>query len=108
MTLSPYSPNERVEPRHALPRILPFCCLRNLTFFGINIAKSSKNAQSKLAFKNCLSLKHRGSDQSRLTPLLLVDISAVDPGLHADNSIRGVRLRETIVDIRAQRVQRQA
>jgi hypothetical protein len=28
------------DPRQALPRRLPFCCLRNFTFFGINIAKN--------------------------------------------------------------------
>jgi hypothetical protein len=40
MTRRPYSPKEIVDPRHALPRLLPFCCLRNFTFFGINIAKT--------------------------------------------------------------------
>jgi hypothetical protein len=33
----PNSPNESSEPRHALPVMRPRCCLRNLTFFGINI-----------------------------------------------------------------------
>src|SRR5580692_11692136 len=37
MALRPYSPNERVEPRHALPVIRPRCCLRYLTFLGINM-----------------------------------------------------------------------
>src|SRR5215469_3912667 len=42
MTFKPYSPNASDDPRHALPRRLPFCCLRNFTFFGINIAKTLK------------------------------------------------------------------
>jgi hypothetical protein len=32
-----------VEPRQALPRLLPFCCLRNFTFFGINMTKTLEN-----------------------------------------------------------------
>src|SRR3970282_2354517 len=35
--LSPYSPKASVEPRQALPFMRPRCCLRYLTFFGINI-----------------------------------------------------------------------
>src|SRR6266852_8693400 len=34
---SPKSPNDTSEPRQALPRMRPRCCLRNLTFFGINM-----------------------------------------------------------------------
>src|SRR5271170_7324668 len=41
------------------------------------------------------------------TLLLLVDVAAIDPGLDADNAIGGMRLGETVVDVGAQRVQRQ-
>jgi hypothetical protein len=34
----PKSPNEREPPVHALPFMRPRCCLRYLTFFGINMA----------------------------------------------------------------------
>jgi len=34
---NPYSPNASAPPRHALPVRRPRCCLRYLTFFGINI-----------------------------------------------------------------------
>src|ERR1700691_5493461 len=43
MTFKPYSPKDREDPRHALPRRLPFCCLRYFTFLGINITKTLKN-----------------------------------------------------------------
>ncbi len=43
----------------------------------------------------------------RLAALLLVDVAAIDPGLDADDAVGGVRLGKTVVDVRAQRVQRQ-
>src|SRR5246127_2373666 len=33
----PYSPKDKLEPRHALPLRRPRCCFLYLTFFGINI-----------------------------------------------------------------------
>src|SRR5262249_56760500 len=36
---SPKSPKASEEPRQALPRILPRCCLRYFTFFGINMVQ---------------------------------------------------------------------
>src|SRR5580658_9081848 len=99
MTFSPYSPKLSEEPRHALPRILPFCCLRNLTFFGINIAKIlvtySNTSMKRCPFGGTSELKCSGADDSRLTPLLLVDIAAIDPGLDADDAVGGARLGET-------------
>src|SRR5271157_2617057 len=38
MALSPNSPNEIDEPRHALPAMRPRCCFLNFTFFGIIMA----------------------------------------------------------------------
>ena len=35
--LSPKSPNDTSDPRHALPAMRPRCCFLNLTFFGINM-----------------------------------------------------------------------
>src|SRR6185312_8917551 len=37
MTLRPKSPNDSSPPVQALPVMRPRCCLRNFTFFGINI-----------------------------------------------------------------------
>src|ERR1700685_3666849 len=39
-TFRPKSPKESSEPRHALPVMRPRCCLRYLTFLGINIKSS--------------------------------------------------------------------
>src|ERR1019366_3562595 len=59
-TFNPYSPKDKEEPRQALPRLLPFCCLRNFTFFGINITKTSKSVVSEQWTVNSCSLhQHR-------------------------------------------------
>src|SRR6185437_1070641 len=55
-------------------------------------------------------LKRAAGDRRLLLPTLalLVDVAAVDPGLDADDAIRGLRLGKAVVDVRTQRVQRQA
>jgi hypothetical protein len=69
MTRRPYSPNEIAEPRHALPRRLPFCCLRNFTFFGINIAKTLEKQWSVVSDQWLVNLQlNQQLDHSRLNP----------------------------------------
>src|SRR5260370_22329597 len=49
-----------------------------------------------------------GNPRSLLAALLLVvDVAEVDPGLDADDTMRGLRLGKAVVDVRAQGVQRQ-
>src|SRR5580704_2966596 len=111
MTFRPKSPNDSSEPRHALPRILPFCCLRYLTFFGINIMKPSNRCRllTPAQFLNSIAdLENRRTHGSLgLAPLLLINIPAVNPRLHADHAIRRARFGKAVVNVRAQRVQRQ-
>src|SRR5688572_7441058 len=80
---SPNSPNASDEPRCALPRMRPRCAFRYLTRFGFSMARSSG--------------LRRGRAQ---------DFALEDPDLHANRSVRRVRRRETVVDVRAQGVQR--
>src|SRR5450755_3904903 len=40
IAFKPKSPNAKVEPRQAFPVMRPRCCLRFLTFLGINMAYS--------------------------------------------------------------------
>src|SRR5262249_22938599 len=95
----PNSPNATSPPRHALPRMRPRCCLRYLTFFGINIA--------------CLSPGARGSPRRALPIVLLATsqrhepLALVQPDLDADLTVGRVGLREAVVDVGAQRLQRQ-
>src|SRR5215470_14376570 len=76
----PKSPNESDEPRQAFPLIRPRCCLRYLTFFGIN-----------------MGLNPRCGGTLRL--LAGQDLPFVNPALHADHSIRCVSLCKAVVDV---------
>src|SRR5216117_1549275 len=84
--LSPYSPNDSVEPRCALPRMFPRWALRYLTRLGISMGR-------------LLGLGGRGGSQ---------DLALEDPDLDADRPRRRVRGGETVIDVRADRVQRPA
>src|SRR5213594_4413420 len=87
-----------LEPRHALPRRRPRICLRYLTFFGINIDLS------------CLA-PSRASDLGQAQPVLrprhALQLALVDPHLHADLPVGRAALGKPVVDVGAQRVQRQ-
>src|SRR2546425_9051530 len=87
-----------LEPRHALPRRRPRICLRYLTFFGINIGLS------------CLP-PSRASDLGQAQPVLrprhALQLALVDPYLHADLPVGRAGLAEPVIDVGAQRVQRQ-
>src|SRR3984957_10809466 len=119
MALRPKSPNERSEPRHALPFMRPRCCLRYLTFFGNNITEPSyprgpkprrySLAISEASLRPSKSLRGECARRDTLvaTLLLLVDVATIDPGLDADDAVRRVRLGEAVVDVGAQRMQRQ-
>src|SRR5204862_2753209 len=84
--LSPYSPNDSVEPRCALPRMFPRWALRYLTRLGISMGR-------------LLGLGGRGGSQ---------DLALEDPDLHADGPRRRVRGGEAVVDVGADGVRRHA
>src|SRR5262245_45055054 len=78
----------------------PRCCLRYLTFFGINMIRY-------------LLRPTRGAPRRPITVFLVATdarheaLTLVEPHLHADLPVGRVRLREPVVDVRAQRLQRQ-
>src|SRR5690606_33407769 len=80
----PYSPKCTVVPPLARPFSLPFCTLRCLTRLGINMSMAPFPAGL----------------------LLRENLAAVNPHLHADAAIGGVRFDEAVVDVGAQRMQR--
>src|SRR6202040_2369956 len=94
--LSPYSPKDNSPPRQALPRRRPRCCLRYFTFFGINI-KRPLNSHAR-----------RNPAGAALDAALGHVFALVDPALHANHAVGGVRLRESEIDVGAQCLQRQA
>src|ERR671922_773834 len=79
----PYSPKASVEPRCALPRMLPRWALRYLTRLGISMDAS-------------LCLRRRGAEHLALE----------DPDLHADRAVRRVGGGQAVVDVGPQRVER--
>src|SRR5882724_11217100 len=83
--LRPYSPKASVEPRYALPRMLPRWALRYLTRLGISMDRLSR-------------LRRRGAEHLALE----------DPHLHADRPVRRVGGGEAVVDVGPQRVERHA
>src|SRR6185436_14646221 len=82
----PNSPNESVDPRYALPRMLPRWALRYLTRLGISMV-------------GLLRLRRRDGAQH---------LALEDPHLHADRAGGRVRGRHPEIDVRAQRVKRHA
>src|ERR1700674_2429573 len=82
----PYSPKDNLPPRQALPRRRPRCCLRYFTFFGINMTLCSSGRRGygtlSAAFGHVFAL--------------------VDPALHANHAVSGVRLREPKINVGAQ------
>src|SRR5579875_904198 len=84
----PYSPKASVEPRQALPRRRPRCCLRYFTFFGISMASGS-----------CLARRRRRRFR---TPF-----AAIDPALHPDHPVGRVGLRKAVINVGIERLQRQ-
>src|SRR5882724_13475061 len=78
----PKSPKARVEPRVAMPFMRPRWAFRYLTRLGISM----------------------GSGLGR--PLGGEHLALEDPHLHPDGAEGGMRLRQPVVDVRAQGVQR--
>src|SRR5262245_41448269 len=113
----------------------PRCCLRYLTFFGINMMHSSSGRQrlegreglEGITLLACPALpahpaypalparlRSPGRPSRTAVPVFFVaahawheSLSFVEPDLHANLAVGGARLREPVVDIRAQRLQGQ-
>src|SRR5687767_13465532 len=88
----PYSPNATVWPRVAKPARLPRCILRYLTLAGINGIKFSLLCGHSLSRRGLL--------------LLRLHVAFANPALDSELAIYRVGLGKTIIDVRAQRVQR--
>src|SRR5678809_1367179 len=84
------------DPRQALPAIRPRCCFRYLTFFGINMALCPPARRAARRAVIFFAADPRGQA-----------LALVEPHLDADAAVGGERLREAVVDVGAQRLQRQ-
>src|SRR5271157_255291 len=105
----------------------PRCCLRYLTFFGINIKSALSFQLSALScWRALLLLPHfwvlgteywvlilerarraRFPRGRRFALLRRQNLTFINPALHANHAVRRARLGETVIDIGAQCVQRQ-
>src|SRR5882762_7136978 len=93
----PYSPKLTLAPRVATPVLRPFCSLRYFLLAGCSIPGSS----------SCLLLRLRRRRHHRL--LAAAQHFALEyPHLDADHSVSGLGLRETVVDVGTQRMERHA
>src|SRR5262249_53391617 len=98
-------------PELAMPLIRPLCAFRNLVRIGCSMAgclsQSTRRVRSVsvaaraagIAFRHLLVLRHR---------IVLHDLTLVDPHLDAAGAVGGEGGGDAIVDVRAQRVQRNA
>src|ERR1700754_4109827 len=107
----PNWPKDNVAPDEATPWMRPLCALRNFVFFGCIMAYALKPSRKNLsgcvaarrtsavAFSHALVLGHR---------IVLEDFTLEDPDLDAAGAERRERGGDTVVHVRAQRVQRHA
>src|SRR5260370_36455676 len=82
----PKSPNATFEPRHARPRLLPFCIFRNFVRFGESIVLTSCSGDPAGFSGQSLALEH--------------------PDLDADDPVRRLRFGRAELDVGAERVER--
>src|SRR6184192_361911 len=89
----------------------PCLCAARASASGTSLFSASTSFCSlgcQLQVSNCFSAGGRGSFARFLHFRALWNVLAlVDPALHANHAVRGVRLRETEINFRAQRLQRQ-
>src|SRR5271156_5795840 len=114
MAFKPYSPNARSPPRQALPLRRPRICFRYFTFLGINIAiVSFPNLSRTAVLRNFSCYELSGHDRRvffflNLRGALRNVFALIDPALHADYAVSGVGFRSAEINVRTQRLQRQA
>src|SRR5688572_15794482 len=123
VALSPYSPKLTLLPRVATPRLRPFCSLRYLRLAGCSILRSCLARARALARRarflwpvggrrfglRCRFLdraRDLGSDSCGRLLALLDDLALEYPHLEADGAGAGLRCRDAVIDLGAQRMQR--
>src|SRR3990167_7251163 len=105
----PYSPKLTLLPRVATPVFRPFCSLRYLRLAGCSTFYSCLcSCPSRLACGSGF-LGRRSCRRGKTRMVVLADYFALEhPDLDADDPVAGLGFRESIVDIGAQGMQRDA
>src|SRR4051794_23961803 len=110
MALRPKAPKLSSVPPLALPWIRPLKALRNLVRLGCSISYFPSRLPvaalfARRADTGGLSLHHQPVLRHRV---MAEDLALEDPYLHSADAIGGVRLGLRVIDVAAQRVQRNA
>src|SRR5262252_5822324 len=94
--LRPYSPKLTLAPTVATPLLRPFCSLRYLRLAGCSILRSRTLARR--------TLRRLGHRRGRRLGLGVVrqHFALEHPDLDADDAVRRLGFRESVVDVRAQ------
>src|SRR6476646_8943944 len=97
MAFRPNSPKDTLAPRVAMPLLRPFCSLRYFLLAGCSISHPGFAAGFLFTL---------GFGRGRGGGLLALGqhLALVDEDLHADRAVRGLRFRESVFDVGAQRV----
>src|ERR1022692_255440 len=98
IAFSPNSPKLTLAPTVATPLLRPFCSLRYFRLAGCSIFHSRRLA---CPFR-CFGRRRGGRDRLRV---VRQSFTLEHPNLDSDDAIRRLSFRETVVDIRPQRVE---
>src|SRR4029079_2524212 len=109
--LRPYSPKLTLLPTVATPLLRPFCSLRYFLLAGCSILRSRSCSGPRAGVRTprrpLARFRRRGRHLCRLG-VVGQDLALEHPDLDPDDAVRGARLREAVVDVGTQRVQRHA
>src|SRR5215831_6559384 len=106
VAFNPNSPKATWLPRWAKPLFRPLNCLRYLVRLGCNMRRYSGRGFGGSGRRRALT---RLARCDRLVDRRLLEHFALeDPHLHADHAVGGAGFGEAVVDVRAERVQRNA
>src|ERR1700749_2470554 len=111
--LRPYSPKFSEVPPLATPWMRPLNCLRNLVRFGESIVLSRYLLGRRLGLRTALAATVAAFGRFGHALILghgvvFHDFALEDPDLHAAGAVGRLRRRDAVIDIGAQRVQRNA
>src|SRR5262249_16271508 len=107
VAFKPYSPNATVLPLCASPVLPPLNCLRYLVRLGC-MRWLWLGASGRRFRRGRLRLRAFAFGRRRRLVGLVEHFALEDPRLDADDAVGGLRFGEAVVDVRAERVQRNA
>src|SRR5262245_24432475 len=108
VAFNPNSPNATWLPRWAKPLLRPLNCLRYLVRLGCNMDRYSGRGFGGRRGRGRRTLTRLARGDRLVDRRLLEHFTLEDPHLHADDAVGGAGFGETVVDVRAERVQRNA